>query len=117
VDTVVVVQIVRSELIKPARLARVRIARENPAGPLVVAGALIGIPRTGISSAVEDQIQLGVVRDPAPGGAATDLPRISGPARHAEILALILRVVRMEVWTDQNVGVRSGVIRTPGDFS
>src|SRR2546423_4917710 len=89
------------------------VARENAARPLIVSRTLIGIPRAGIRSAVEDQVLLGIVRDPPPRRAATDSPGIRRPACNAEILPLILWIKRMKVSADQDVSVRTRVISAP----
>src|SRR4029078_3833694 len=116
VDAVVVVQVVWSELVEPARLPGVYITRKDSARPLVVARSLIRIPWTRIPGAVKDEILFGVVRDPTPHGAAADFPRVARPTAHTKILALILWIVRVKVWTNQDVSIWSGVIRAPGDL-
>ena len=49
VDAVVVVEVVRAPLIEPDRLARVRVAREDAGGPLVVAGRCSGFQGPGLA--------------------------------------------------------------------
>src|SRR6185295_15600248 len=66
VDAIVVVQVVWSELVEPARFPGVYVARKDSARPLVVARTLIRIPWAWISSAVKDEILFRVVRDPTP---------------------------------------------------
>src|SRR5262249_51706499 len=79
VDTVVVPPIVRRLLKRPLRLPRIRVAREDRHRPFVVAGTLIGIPRSRISRAVVEQVQLRVVAVPAPRRAAAPFPLVALP--------------------------------------
>src|SRR5687768_9026128 len=58
VDGVVVEQVVRAELIEPASGTGVRITREHPRRPLVVAGTLFRIPGSRVSGAVVDEVEL-----------------------------------------------------------
>src|SRR5947209_17415067 len=76
---VIVMLVVRVPLIGPNRLSRFRPAGKNAGGPFVVAGTLLGIPRTWISRAVVNEIEIRIVRDPTPAGSAADFPRIAGP--------------------------------------
>ena len=117
VDAVIVVEIVWVPLVEPACGAGVRIARENARRPLVVAGPEIGIPRAGIAGAMIDQVQLGIVGDPPPHGAAADLPCVRRPARDAEIRALVRRVERLEVRADQHVPIRARAVGGPDDMA
>src|SRR6185436_16665109 len=55
--------------------------------PLVVAGPLARIPGRRIARAVIEQVQLRIVRDPAPGAPAADLPLIALPSLYARVLA------------------------------
>ena len=96
VDAVLVVEVVRAALVEPARLAGVGVAGEDAGGPLVVAGPLVGVPGAGIAGAVVEQVQLGVVGDPAPDRAAALLPGVRRPGRDAEVLALVAVVERLE---------------------
>src|ERR1051325_6800439 len=117
VDAIVVMKIVRRELVSPDRLAAVGLARENRGGPLIVTRTLLVIPRSGIASAVVNEIELGIVGDPTPDRAATDLPGIGRPARNPEIFSLIHFVKRLELRPDQNVLVRSCAVGAPNDFA
>src|SRR3954468_24296727 len=93
-------------------------AREDRRRPLVVTGTYFGIPGARIGGAVVDEIELGIVCDPAPGAAAADLPLIRGPRRDPEILALIHLVKRLEGGrVDENILIRAGVICGPGNLS
>lgn len=74
---IVVPVVVRRELVGPNQLAIVRTSRQNTRWPLVVAGALLGVVGPGIARAVIDQVQLRVVRQPAPNRRAAALPRVA----------------------------------------
>src|SRR5947208_3398259 len=89
VDGIVIEEIVRVVLVRPDGFARVRPPSEERARPFVVAGAKLRIPGTRVRSAVEDQIQLGIVRNPAPRTGAADLPHVWRPRRDAEIFSAI----------------------------
>src|SRR5206468_1132248 len=80
---------------------------------LVVAFALLRIPRPRIRRAVIDEIEVGVVGQEPPGRAAADLPCLGRPRRHAEILALVLAVIRLEAATDQHLLVRARAVCAP----
>src|SRR4051794_2419298 len=105
---------VRAVLIEPAGLAGVRIARENPLGPAVVAQPLLVVPGGGVRSALEDQVEVWIIRQPAPDRAATDLPLFALPALYPEVGPLVLRVEGFELRrVDEDVLVGSGVIGSP----
>src|SRR6185503_6298273 len=87
VNVVVVVKVVRAALIEPDCLAGIDVARKNARRPFVVAWTLVRIPRTGIRRAVEDQLRLGIIADPAPCGRSADLPSVRRPAADPEVLA------------------------------
>ena len=72
----------RRLLIRPRRLPGVGIAREDRHRILVVARPLIGIPRARVAGAVVEEVELGVVAVPAPGGAAAALPLFTLPRFH-----------------------------------
>ena len=80
VDAVVVPLVMRRHLVDPAGHAGVGVAREDGHRPLVVAGPLRRVPGAGIAGAVIDQVQVGVVGEPAPGGAAAQPPLVALPA-------------------------------------
>jgi hypothetical protein len=115
VDRVVVRNVVRIELVEPARLASVDVAREYARGPLVVPGSLLSIPGAGIGRAVEDQIALRIERDPSPYRATARLPGFRRPAADAQVLALVAGVERLERRADQHILVRSRAVRLPHD--
>ena len=117
VDAVIVVQIVRRPLVEPSGVAGFRVAGEDSGGPFVVARALVGVPGAGIGGAVKDQVLLRVVGDPAPHGAAADLPGLGRPGMDTEILALVLVVERLELVADQHVLVGAGAVGAPGDLA
>ena len=79
VDAVVVPRVVRRLLIRPRGLAGVRVPREDRHRVLVVARPLVGVPRSRVAGAVVEEVQLGVVAVPAPGGAAAALPLVALP--------------------------------------
>ena len=54
VDAVVIVQVVWSQLIEPARVTVVRVACKDSAGPLVIARSLVWIPWAWVRCAVEN---------------------------------------------------------------
>ena len=60
---------------------------------------------------------VGVVRDPSPHRAAADLPHVRRPGGHAEVLAAILRIERLEIRTDEDVLVGSRSVRGPDDLA
>src|SRR4029079_1062152 len=70
-----------------ARHAGIGIAGEDRHRPLVVAWPLLRVPGRGIARTVVDQVELRVVRVPAPGRAAADLPLIAFPGLEARISA------------------------------
>src|SRR4051794_9457612 len=61
VDVIPVMKIVRGCLVEPSGLARISIAGENAGGPLVVAGALVGVPRTWITGPVIEKVEIWIV--------------------------------------------------------
>jgi hypothetical protein len=116
IDAVVVIQIVRIKLIEPARRARVGIASKDPRSPLVVTRTLIRIPRTWICGSVENQVELGIVGDPAPDRRAAGLPRIAIPAMRAQINSAVVR--RFEcILANQHVRVGTDIPRRPQDLT
>src|SRR5207237_9011526 len=117
VDSVVIVQIVRRPLVKPARLPGIKIARENARGPFVVARTLVGIPRPGISGTVIDEVGGGIVSHPAPHRAAADFPRFRRPRFDPEIRAAVLLIKWMELIADQHIGIVAGTVGAPPDFA
>ena len=66
-----VMNVMRGELVIPLKRASVGIERQQGTGIKVVAGAIVApVVRVGISGAVVDQVQRGVVRPRRPDGAA-----------------------------------------------
>ena len=113
-DLVVVPRVVRGRPDRPTCASPVSASRANDrARPLVVAGAQIRVPDAGIAGAVEEQVGLGVVGDPAPHRRSAELPLFRRPRRDAEVLALVLGVEGVEVGADLHVAVRAGVERAP----
>ncbi len=117
VDTVVVVLIVRGKLVIPVRLARGRIPREDARRPLVIARPLVRIPRSGISGSMYERVELGIVGDPAPDIAATDLPGVLRPTLHPQVGSLVSRVERLEAAPDEHLFVGTGVVCLPLQFA
>src|SRR3954471_8717683 len=107
----------RTELVEPNRLARVRLAGEHPRGPFVVARTQLRIPGTGVCGPVIDQIEIGIVRDPSPYVTAADFPHVRRPARYAQVLPPILRVMRLEGGADEHLLVGPRAVGAPGDLS
>src|SRR5262249_51576904 len=93
-DTVIVPLVMRGHLIDPLRHAGVGIAGEDGHRPLVVARTLFRIPGRGIARTVIDEVERGIVGEPAPGAASTDLPLIAFPGLGAGVLADRLAEVR-----------------------
>ena len=115
VHGVVVPHVVRRHLECPHHLAGVRIARQNRGSPLVVTGALVLIPRPGIAGAVINEIERGIIGEPAPHRATTCFPCVARPRRSAEVLPPIVGVERLEFRTDLHVLVGPDVVGAP-DF-
>src|SRR5436190_23336984 len=113
VDGVRVEQIVRTRLVEPAGLAGADVAGEDSGGPQIVAGPLVGIPGSRIAGAVEDQMGLRIVADPAPRIAAADPPAFRLPGGDSEVPPPRGGVERMEIGADQNVRVGTGAPRLP----
>ena len=59
----------------------------------------------------------GIVADPAPDGAAADLPGFGRPGLDAEVLALVHRIEGLEPGADQHVLVGAGVERLPRELA
>ena len=114
VDAVIVPLVVRRHLIDPLRHAGIGIAGEDGHGPAVVTRALDGVPGRGVARAVVDQVELRIDRDPAPGGAAADLPLVAfpgvGPAVGANRLAQMGGLLGVE----QGLGVGAHGVAAPG---
>ena len=117
VDAVVIPEVVRRHLIEPDRFAGIGVAREDAGGPLVVARTLLVIPRTRVRCSVVDEIQLRVVRDPAPHRAAAVAPGVGRPRVDAEIPAAVGGVERLEARADEDLLVGPGRIGAPRDRS
>ena len=93
VDAVIVPLVERRHLVGPLRHAGVDVTGDDRHGPFLIdrlavrAGALNRVPGRRIGGAVEDQVGLGIIREPAPGRAAADLPLIAGPGLERGVLA------------------------------
>src|SRR5262249_47486974 len=99
--------------IDPFGHTRVGIARENCHRPFVVAGPLYRVPGRRISGPVIDEVQLGIVRIPAPSRAAADFPLIALPGLEARIFANGIAEFRCLLRTDEHFIVRARRIRAP----
>src|SRR5262249_61878526 len=86
-DAVVVPLVVGRHLIDPLGHAGVGIAREDSHRPFVVTRPLTRVPGRGVARTVVDEVQLRIIRDPAPGAAAADLPLVALPRLDARVLA------------------------------
>ena len=82
---VVVPAVVRRELIRPHQRSVARPPREHAVGPFVLARPLLGVVRTGIAGPEVDEVELGIVGDPAPNRCATAAPGIALPRRDADV--------------------------------
>ena len=117
VDAIIIPGVVRRHLIGPARLAVVRIAREDRHRPLVVAGAHVRIPHAGIGGAVVDEIERGIVGDPTPHRSPAELPLLPRPRCDAEVGAAVIGIKRLERRADQHITVRSDRVGAPQLFA
>ena len=115
IGPVIVMRVVRRDLIGPDRFARAGSARKYCGSPFIVARSRLMVPRPGIGSAVKQQVELGIIGQPHPGRAATNLPLVTRPAADAEIYPLILGIEGSEIVLDQHVGIGAGVVRLPGE--
>ena len=113
VHRVVIPHVVRCHLERPHHFAGVSVASQNRRRPLVVAGALVLVPRPGVAGAVIDQIERRIVRDPSPYRAPAGLPRITWPRRDTEILAAIVGVKRFELRANLHILVGANVVGAP----
>src|SRR6185312_6005634 len=95
----------RNHLIGPLGVSGFWIARPDGDRPLVVSRTHVCIPRPWITRAVVNQVEFGVVRNPAPNGASTTLPLIGSPSAHAQVLALVFGIKRFEVGTDAGISI------------
>ena len=116
-DLVVVPAVMRFDLVGPLRGAGFRVSRPNRDRPFVVAGAHVIVPNSGIASTVIDEVEFGVVGDPAPDRSPAHMPLIRSPRTHAQIFALIFRIKRLEVGADEGVFIGAAVVSPPQDFS
>src|SRR6185312_3710033 len=115
VHTVIVPLIVGGHLIGPLHLPVIRVTGEDGHRPLVVTGTLIRVPGARVTGAVIEEVQLGVIGIPTPGGAAAPLPLIALPGGDAQILALVGGIVGVGVAGEEYFAVGTGAVNTP-DF-
>src|SRR5207248_3590572 len=83
INRVVVVQVVRTELVIPNRLAGIGIASKYSRGELVIAGPCVSIPWSRIRRAVIDEVEVRIVGNPSPDASSSDLPCIWRPALYS----------------------------------
>src|SRR6185503_7921815 len=107
VDAVIVPFVMGRHLIDPLGLTVVRIAREDGHRPLVVARTLLRIPGRGVARTVVNEVQAGIVGQPAPCAAAADLPLVALPGLDARVLADRLAVLGRLVGVEQDLIVRT----------
>src|SRR5689334_10468623 len=113
---VIVVKIVRAVLVEPNRFASIDVTSKDASREFVVARPRVRIPRSRIRSAVINKVEFRIVGDPGPCATAAYFPCIRGPSLDAEILPPVLRIKRLEPWTDQHVFVRACSVARPRDF-
>ena len=87
INAVVVPFVVRRHLVNPSGVPGVDITREDGHRPFVVARPLARVPGAGIGGAVVDQVELGIVGVPSPGGGPATLPLVTLPGLQARIFA------------------------------
>ncbi len=100
-------------LVDPLGHAGVEVTREDRHRPAIVARALLRIPRRGVAAAVVEQVGFGIVRVPAPRGAAADLPLLALPGIGAGGRPDRLAEMRGLHRVDQRVAVRAHRISAP----
>src|SRR5262249_61621021 len=89
------------------------IAGENRHGPLVVPLALVRVPRARVASRIVQQIELWIVRVPAPGAASSLLPPFTRPGLRPLAGLSIVRIRRIEVRRQQQLLVWAHAIGPP----
>ena len=103
----------RRHLVDPAGHAGVGVAREDGHRPLVVAGPLRRVPGAGVAGAVVDQVQVGIVGEPAPGGAAAEPPLVALPGRDGAVRADRLAHMRGALRVELDLLVRADRVGPP----
>src|SRR5690606_31685205 len=111
---VIVPLVVRRHLVDPLRHAGVRVAGEERHAPAVIAGPRYRVPSARVAAAVIEKVELGVVREPAPGRAAAELPLIAFPRGEARVLADRLAEMRRFLRIDEQLLVRPDTVGSPG---
>src|SRR5947207_13700370 len=66
-----------------------------------------------MAGAVIDQVELGIVGEPAPNRAAAALPCLRRPSGDPEVMAPVAGVEWLERGPDEHVLVRTGAVRLP----
>src|SRR5690606_5779665 len=85
--------------------------------PAVVAGACERVPGAGVACAVVKEIELGVVREPAPRGAAAEPPLLAFPGVEARVAADRLAEMRGALGIDEELLVGADAVRLLGFFA
>ncbi len=107
----------RRHLVDPPRHAGVGRARKDRIGPFVVARPLQRVPRAGVAGAVIDEVEVGIISDPAPGRAAARLPLFAFPALQRGIDPDRPPELHRLPGIDHHRRVRSGRRRRPQPFA
>ncbi len=100
-------------LIEPLGHAGIGIARHDGHRPFVVARTLRRVPGRGVAGAVIEQVQVRIIREPAPDRAAADLPLVAFPAVERAVGADGLAQMGGRLGVDQHFVVGAGGIGFP----
>ena len=114
VDAIIVPFVMGRHLEDPLGHAGIGVSREDRHGPLVVARTLGRVRGARIAAAVIDQVQLGVIGIPSPGGAAPGLPLIALPCRQRGVGADRFAHPRRLVGSEEDLIVGANRIGFPG---
>ena len=115
VDAVEVPFVMGRHLIDPLGHPGIGVAGKDGHRPLVVARTLRRVPGGGVAGAVIDQVQVRVIREPAPDRAAADLPLVAFPGLERAVGTDRLAQRSGLFRVDQHLGVGTGGIALPRD--